>query len=92
VNHGTMQGVWRHKNQKEPVCEVCLPAWAEYVKEHPPKNTRAMRIDSPDTSAFDKLLDENPPVIVWRKNTRGVFMKVTVHDPHQDTAGRRTAA
>lgn len=93
MNHGTMQGVWRHNNRKDPLCEACMPLWVQYVKDHPPKKTRAMRIDSPETSAFDKLLAEDPPEIEWALcPRRRVMVARKIHDPHQDAAGRRSAA
>lgn len=42
------------------------------------------------TAASDKALSENPPVIQWRKNNRGVFVAVSIHDPHPDGGHNRT--
>lgn len=34
------------------------------------------------TSEMDRLLEQRPPVIRWRKNRRGVMVAVEVLDPH----------
>jgi len=31
-----------------------------------------------------KALDANPPVVVWRKRRDGIYVKVSVFDPHPD--------
>lgn len=37
-------------------------------------------------SAMDKVLEKNPPHIVWRKNKHGIQVAVSVHDPHTGTS------
>lgn len=37
-------------------------------------------------TAMDKVLEKNPPVIVWRKNKHGIQIAVQVIDPHTETS------
>lgn len=36
------------------------------------------------TDAMDALLEKQPPHIVWRKNNRGVWVHVSINDPHTE--------
>jgi hypothetical protein len=35
---------------------------------------------------MDKALEARPPVIVWRKDARGILVAVSIDDPHTQVA------
>lgn len=89
MNHGTMKGVWRHNNRKEPLCEACLPLWVQYLKDHPRKGARVPTSGNRYTDAYEQAIAANPPRIVWRMKPNGIRVAVSVHDPHMETKAQR---
>jgi hypothetical protein len=42
------------------------------------------------TAEMDAALESNPPVIEWRKRPNGIYVPVSVFDPHPDGGHNRT--
>lgn len=96
---GTQAAYLRHIKRKEKPCEPCVlanrAAKAEYAATYDRrakgegKAARPMQPTTVHTTAADKALAERPPVIVWEKNSRGIFVAVSVQDPHADSVGHQ---
>lgn len=86
--HGTKAGYMRHWRAGEEACGPCLEANAKN-----PKKAREINPQNAEVRAMDLALIENPPVIHWRKNNRGVFVADMIDDPHADMGhnGTKTA-
>ena len=81
---GTLGAYKRHVRKKEPVdgpCQMVGDAYNESRRKAPR--------ESDGSNAYcrqmDKALEKNPPVIVWRRNSRGVLVHVFIDDPHAET-------
>jgi hypothetical protein len=85
MSHGTMSGVWRHHNRKEPLCEACIPLWAEHLKDNRvKKKARQIHTDNAEVKSMDALLEDRPPRITRRKNNHGIWVHTSIDDPYPD--------
>jgi hypothetical protein len=79
--HGTKAAYMRHRRAGEEACAACKRAKPK------PKPTREPPLRK--ETAYDRQIAEHPPEIVWRKNSHGIFVKVSVRDPHVETKAQR---
>lgn len=49
---------------------------------------RASNPENRECRKFEDLLEQDPPVIKWEHNGRGVQIAVLIDDPHADTGYR----
>lgn len=79
---GTTAAYSRHLYRKEEPCEACKAANATRANSAPSgANTY--------TTQADRALQLNPPVIKWRRKNNGIWVAVSVQDPHAETAAQR---
>jgi hypothetical protein len=70
---GTRSAYKRHLYNHETPCDACKAANSAAVNE----------------TAMDKELKKHPPRILWRKTRGGVFVAVSIHDPHAERGNNR---
>lgn len=91
---GTQAAFLRHLRRGEEPCEACVMANREArraqhaAKEKPRRPAVQSRPTNVHTTEMDRLLEKAPPVIAWRKNSRGVMVATSVYDPHGDAGWR----
>jgi hypothetical protein len=49
-----------------------------------PRTPYHKKSDTVDTLEMDRALIDDPPVIVWRHNGKGIQVAMSVHDPHAE--------
>jgi len=69
----------RHLRKCEKPCEPCLEANRERASAAPSGFTNYER-------EMAKVLEKNPPVIVWKKDKHGIQRAVSVKDPHAEAS------
>lgn len=78
--------MWKHRNKREPLCDLCRPLWNEYMQAQkantPGAQHRAVR--PLEQKKYDALLAKHPPKITWRRKASGVWVAVSVRDPHAE--------
>lgn len=78
---GTTAAYARHRYNNEEPCVACKQANTARANDAPSGgNAEGARAYA--------ALEANPPVIVWRRKNNGVWVAVSVQDPHSD--GGRT--
>lgn len=82
---GTRAAYARHLYNKEEPCGPCKAANMIRVNSAP---SGGKRYEMEASAA----LEANPPVIVWRRKNNGVWVHVSIDDPHAETKSelRRT--
>ena len=80
---GTQSAYRRHLNRGEVPCAECRAANTARTN---PGSPSALRVGEQEWSV---VLDADPPVIEWVKNSRGIFVAASVRDPHAETKAAR---
>lgn len=75
---GTPAAYARHLNRGETPCDDCRAANAATKSGG---GAAALRVGERE---WGKALEKNPPRIVWRRKSNGIFVAVYVHDPHAE--------
>jgi len=87
VTHGTTAAYWRHKRANEPVCTECRDSFNEQQRLRRAEKPKPRPADFKKTvtTAMDKLIAEDPPVIQWvLDKRRRVMVAARIHDPHAE--------
>jgi hypothetical protein len=79
---GTYAAYARHLRNNEKPCDPCTAANRQRQSDAPSGRNAYQ-------SAMDKELRKDPPKILWRKRRGGVFVAVSVHDPHAERGTNR---
>lgn len=79
---GTHAAYVRHLRNNEKPCDPCTAANRERSYAAPSGFTTYER-------EMTRALEADPPTITWRKRNNGIWVHVSIQDPHTETAKQR---
>lgn len=74
---GTRSAYQRHLYHKEDPCDACKAANSAKNSD----SAAALNVYEADMA---RALEDDPPVIEWVPNSKGVMIAASIHDPHAE--------